>query len=137
MEEALTAALLASTALVAVVGQRITWGARRQGAGLPAIVLHGIDSIPTYADDGDAGIDGTLVQINCLASDSAGTAGQSTAISVARLVRTALSAVSMTQSGVTFQGVFPDTIDRDLQPEDVAGVTVYGRSLDYQFWHLV
>jgi hypothetical protein len=136
MEESLIAFLLASTGLAALVGTRITWHAREQGAGLPAVVLHLIDRVPVYSDEGHAGLDATRVQINCLATDATASAGKSKTILVARAVRAALSSVAMTYQGVTFQGVFPDIIDQDLTPEIVGGVTVYGRSLDYQLWHL-
>src|SRR5262245_57380375 len=132
LEEALTAKLLADAPLAAVVGTRVTWGRRQQGGALPAIVMHLISSIPNYADEGDVGLDNALVQIDVLAVDGATSAEMQT-MTVERLVRTALASVSMVQSGVTFQGVFPEDVSSIDYTEDAqAGIPIARRILQYR-----
>lgn len=130
MEAALSDYLLASSALVALVGNRITWDERPQGDSLPSVVLQWIDGVPEYSDEGRAGLTTARLQIDCWATHEPGKNGSTLAKEVARLVAAALP-VSMTASGVEFQGVFIDSI-RDFPPEMAAAqIPVFRRSLDY------
>jgi hypothetical protein len=130
MEAALTDHLLASAALVALVGPRITWDERPQGDALPAVVLQWIDGAPEYSDEGFAGLTAARLQIDCWATHGAGNNGSTLAKEVARLVVAALP-VSITVSGVEFQGIFPEAI-RDFPPEMAAAqIPVFRRSIDY------
>lgn len=130
MEAALTDHLLASAALVALVGSRITWDERPQGDVLPAVVLQWIDGVPEYSDEGFAGLTASRLQIDCWATHQPGKNGSTLAKQVARLVIAALP-VSITVSDVEFQGIFPETI-RDFPPEMAAAqIPVFRRSIDY------
>lgn len=127
MEEAFIAKLLASSGLTTLVGTRIQWDQRPQGNDLPAVTLSVISGAPLYTDEGNVGLSNNRVQIDCWAS------GSSSAINVARAVQSALSSVSMTQDGVEFQGVFPDSIQSFVEMGQ-GGAVVYRRSLDYDLW---
>lgn len=136
MEEAIAAKLLASTALVAVVGSRITWGDRLQGGGYPAVTFGLATNTPVYADGGFQGLTGATLQIDCWAVPADGVNGQSKAMQVARLVMAALQNVTFTQGGVNFVCVIPSSAGRDMPAEtDQAGAIVSRRMLEFQLWH--
>jgi len=135
MEEAIVAKLLATSALTVLVGQRIHWDQRPQGSSLPAITIFVVDGAPLYTDEGSAGLRRMLIQIDCWAKNDGGVSGSTKAKLVAREVIAALSSVSMTQSGIEFQGVFyENTIDTDEQMQ--GGEIIYRRILQYELWHL-
>jgi len=65
MEEALRAKLLATAALTALVGTRVDWGVRSQGATLPAVVLHLSADVPTMNLDKPGAWSSARVAIDC------------------------------------------------------------------------
>jgi hypothetical protein len=130
MEEALTKHLLASTAVTAMVGDRITWDERPQGDSLPSLVLQVIDGAPEYSDEGSARLTTLRVQIDCWATHADGANGGTIAKQLGRAVAEALP-VAMMIDGIDFQGVFPEII-HDFAPEIGPGqVKFFRRSLDY------
>lgn len=127
MEEDLRALLLSNPGVAATVGQRVTWTKRPQGSPLPAIVLHLIDSVPTYTLDGDTGHRNSRVQVDCygeMYADAKGTA---------RAVSSALSGFKGTVGGTNFQGVFQES-SRDLS--EAGAIEQLPRlSLDFIAYH--
>lgn len=67
MEEEFRAALLASAAVTAYVGNRIDWGARVQGKALPAVVLYVIDDSEASTYTHPSGLSQGRVQVDCYA----------------------------------------------------------------------
>lgn len=67
MEEALRAKLLSITALTAIVGTRINWGVRTQGAPLPSAQLHLIDERPQINLASPGEWFNGRVQVDCMA----------------------------------------------------------------------
>lgn len=68
MESDLVQAMLAFPALAAALGVNITWGVRKQGALLPAIVLHIISAPERYTLTGRVTLTDNVVQADVLAS---------------------------------------------------------------------
>lgn len=68
MEQALAAALLAATGVTALVGQRVDWGVRAQGKGLPAVTLTRIGGLRDRHLTGPSGLIQSRVQIDCWAT---------------------------------------------------------------------
>lgn len=128
MQEALTQYLLASTGLTAIVGQRITWNTRGQGAPLPAITLHTIDDLPGYVMSGPDGLASARIQIDCW--------GQSYANArlAARHVKARLSGMDVTVAGESLRGGFFEG-DRESFERSDSGESVYRVSLDVIVWH--
>lgn len=96
MEEELRTLLLANTAIAALVGVRIDWGARPQGQPLPAMVLNTIFAAEGYRLAGVDGLHRARVQIDCYG------ASYSSAKLLSRAVIEALSGYR----GGGFRGVF-------------------------------
>lgn len=65
MEEDFRALLLADTAVAALVGDRIDWGERPQGAGYPALVLNVITNIEGFHMNGRNRLFEGRVQVDC------------------------------------------------------------------------
>ncbi|MBI6628327.1 DUF3168 domain-containing protein [Pontibaca salina] len=84
MEKEFRALLLADSGVSALVGTRIDWGARPQGAPLPAIVLHTVSDVSGHTLDGPWALTTGRVQVDCYA-DSYGAAK-----ALGRAVRAAL-----------------------------------------------
>jgi hypothetical protein len=127
MEEQLTNYLLAQAGLVALVGNRITWTRRAQGAALPAIVLHVISRTPAYTMDGPTNATPQRIQTDCWGKT------YSEAKAVARQVTAALSGASMTVGGVAFLGSFKEG-ERDAFTQGVAGEPLEGVNMDFIIW---
>lgn len=135
MEEALTAYLLGATALTTLIGPRLTWGVRQQGAALPALVLNKIDALPDYQMQGPSGLVSARVQADCWASTYAAARG------TARAVVGRLSGLSQSIS----DGNSPETVtvlrggflvgDRDGYETEAGGASLYRVSLDFIIWH--
>lgn len=72
MEAALTAALLASSGLTAVFGNRINWEQLPDREAVPALILHPIPSgADTYVQAGRVPMTETVIQFDCWASTKA------------------------------------------------------------------
>lgn len=123
MEEALRAVLKGRTALTTLVGTRIDWGARPQGATSPAVVLHRIGGERGQTLSGPDGLVQSRVQVDCW--------GQTykAAKDVSRQVVAGLNGYR----GGTIQRVFIDTErdDQFLDPPD----PLYRTRLDLTVWH--
>lgn len=104
MEEDLVALLLANTGVSALVGTRIYWVERKQGAALPGVALTLIDGGEGHTQDGPDGLGQYRVQI-----DSYG-ATYASAKAVARAITAALDGVRAGR----LQGMFHDS-SRDLR----------------------
>ena len=90
MEEALRTLLLGAQTVTSLVGTRIDWGARVQGAGLPAIVMMVVSDVNDHLLSGPAD-PVARVQIDCWGGDYA------SAKATARAVRAVLDG---TRSGI-------------------------------------
>lgn len=124
MEENLTSLLLANSALTALIGQRLTWNTRQQGAAVPAVILTVVSNIPDYTHDGET-IGTHRVQIDCWAKTF------SSAVAVGRAVDAALSGYK----GGSFQGIFKDAERQSFETGAEAAERFYRVSLDYMIWH--
>ena len=96
MKEELRALLLDNAGVSGIVGTRVDWGARPQGAALPAVVLYTISETPGYHLTGADALDVARVQVDCLASKFAG----------ATLLSRAVIAALGGYRGGGFRGVF-------------------------------
>lgn len=65
MEEALRAKLLTTAPLAAMVGTRVDWGVRSQGAILPAVVLHHVGGVLQMNLAGPSAWSRDRFQIDC------------------------------------------------------------------------
>jgi hypothetical protein len=128
VEESLRARLLADTAVAALVGTRVTWIDRPQGATLPAVTLQIISPGRAYTHGGADGLADTRVQIDCWGASYA---------SAKALARSVIPAVepALTQGATKFSQSFLDA-SRDMPVEDLeGGVMVYRVSQDFIVWH--
>lgn len=126
MEEALRAIMLADAGISAIVGTRITWGARPQGAPLPAVVLYRIGGEKGYNLGGEAGPLHPRVQVNCLDTGYLG------AMNACRAVIYALSGYAGTIDGIYFQGILQDGEPRSLdEPDGATEQRVFGQTVDF------
>lgn len=104
MEEALITLLAGNGTLTGLVGDRLSWGSREQGAALPAVTINAISGGPIYSDEGEVGLDDIRVQIDCWASTL------TSAKAVGRAVRAVISGFH----DATFRYVTLDAI-RDMR----------------------
>lgn len=130
MEEALVAMLLADAGVAAVLGARVNWGRRPQGAGnQPYCVLQVISQVPDYTYQGSAGRGQARVQADVYALS------YELAKQAARALKARLSGFRGTRSGVAFDGIFIDD-ERDLPEADPGEVTnLFRTSIDFIIHH--
>ena len=130
MEEAFKALLLNDASLVALVGSRVNWVLRPQEiAGLPALVLQVVSTIPEYDMDGKTGLTSSRIQIDAYAA-TYGAARRSMRAALA-----VLSGFSGVFSGIDFQGIFQDS-ERDFQTDDTGGdQRLFRTQADVIVWH--
>lgn len=128
MEEALVAYLLAYAPLTALVGQRINYTVTPQGRAEPRVVLTVVSSLPEYADDGEADLTATRVQVDCFAPSNAD------ALAASRLVFARLSAISAVIGGVDFQTI-EKVAEAHSFEEPPDGVRLHRVRQDYMIWH--
>lgn len=128
MEEGIIARLLATSGVEALVSTRVYPGRRPQASALPAIDLGRVSGAPVYSNDGETGLERARIEINCWA------ATYTSAKTVARAVKAALSAFFGEAGGINFQYILLDT-ERDL-PETGANQAEYlhRTSLDFIVW---
>jgi hypothetical protein len=128
VEESLRARLLANVALAALVGTRVSWIERPQGAALPAVTLQIISPGRAYTHGGANNLADTRVQIDCWGASYA------SAKAVARAVIPATESAG-TQGATKFSQSFLDA-SRDMPVEDLeGGMKVYRVSHDFIIWH--
>jgi hypothetical protein len=134
MEEALLAALAANAAVAALVGDRIGWGLRPQGEGLPAICLHLVSAPRTYTLAGRVPTVHRLVQVDCWGG----------AFDDAKLTARAVQAALDTLTAAPFQGAFlegerDDSAEREaVRPPGVdadGAEDLFRTSLDVRIVH--
>lgn len=104
MEEAFAAYLAGDATLMAAVSNRMDWAKLPQGQETPAIALWVISDIPTYSDEGDAGLTAARIQIDSWALTYA------LAKDVSRKVMSRLNqnGNQFTQSQIEFQLAFKE-----------------------------
>ena len=131
MEEALVAKLLDTTALTALVGERIYWLDRPQGtAVLPQIVLQDWSADHQITMEGPNPLRETLVQIDCWG------ASQAESLMVGRELIAALEGARFTQDSIDFPGIFFVTRRRTIEPGGTQSASRYYRtSIDFRIWH--
>jgi len=118
MQEDLRGLLLAQPAIAALCGVRIYWGKRPQGGALPAIVLHVVSNVSSYAFSGTIGLDITRVQANIFGESYADVEG------VTRALKTSISGVRAAYGATVFEGIFFD----GRRDRPIAGVSDAGAS---------
>jgi hypothetical protein len=127
VEEALTARLLAAPALAALVGNRITWGWRAPGDGLPAITLTNVSPGRSYTYQGPAGLSGPRVQFDIWARDFAS----------AKTIERALIATLEQPAelgGIRFAPAFLDAARGPIIEELGGGLIAQRVSIDVFIW---
>lgn len=129
MEEALTAQLLASAGLLALVGERITWGLREPGSPLPALVLTLISARPDYTTTGASGLTDNLIQADCWGATYA------EAKAVARAVIDVCAQLSAPFRGPAFVESERDDAFQAAAPDADGGTDLFRTSLDLRAWH--
>jgi hypothetical protein len=128
MEEGIIARLLATSGVTALVSTRIFPGRRPQASALPSIVLTTISGAPLYSDDGEAGLASARIQIDCWG------ATYTSAKTVARAVKAALSAFVGDAGGITFQNILVDA-ERDFSEGGAdAAEYLHRTNLDLIVW---
>jgi hypothetical protein len=129
VQEALLAYLTgAGSGLPALVGTRIAWGMNDQGAALPRVSLFRADSVPEYADDGEANLFVSRVQVDCYATTYA------SAQALGRAVRARVSAVVVTQGATDFQSIYIEDEQDTVETYD-GGRNVFRVRIDLMVWH--
>lgn len=127
MEDALTTRLLASPALSALVGNRITWGERVKKEPLPAITMLVVSPGRNYVHGGADPTGNPRIQFDCYGSTSA----QAKAVADALIATLEARA---TVGGIAFSAALLDA-ERGPLIEDVGGgLKVHRFSLDFFVW---
>ena len=127
MEEALTARLLATPALAALTGNRITWGERVKTEALPAIVMLTVSPGRNYVHAGADTTGNPRVQFDCYAQ---------TALAAKELARTLRDTLETpaTQGAVRFSAALLEALRGPLTEDVGGGLKVYRYSLDFFVW---
>lgn len=124
MEEALSAFLLASAGLSALVGTRVDWSRRPQAGALPSIILHQISAPRTYTMTGRDALMGQLVQIDCWG----------VSFKSAKDTARAVAAVLETPPPPEIRAFFIENERTDLDPGESGSIDLYRTSLDVRVW---
>ena len=125
-DEALRSRLLVDSALAALIGTRVTWTIRPQGAPYPAVVLSLISDGRPQRMKGFQALRDTRVQIDCYAE----TALSKLAVREAVIAAIAPAAVV---AGTTFARCFIEAV-RD-RGDDSTTQFIHRDSIDATFWH--
>lgn len=126
MEEVLRSKLLATAAVSALVGARVDWGIRSQGATMPAVVLHQVSGVPQMNLAGPSGWSSDRIQVDCWGRTF------KSARDLADAVSTALHGLRETLSGIRVR-IFVIGRRSDDDSDDVG--PVFRTSLDLMVWH--
>lgn len=128
MQEALTALLLADTAIAGLTGSgdRLYWNVGEQGKPDPMAVLYLISGVPDYHMQGPSGLVESRVQVDC----RAGTVAE--ALALARAVEARLSGYRGTRDGIKFMGIFKQSERARFDAEPKPGTHMH--SADYQLF---
>lgn len=124
MEKDLIALMLAL-----LPGATVTPVARTQGSPLPAVVIQRVSGGPEYADDGEVGLLGARVQVDCWGETYAAAKDQAIA------VRGALSALrDRVQGATTFIYVTLEDERDTREPGYNNAEYLFRTSLDFDVW---
>ena len=122
MEEALRAALLATSGVTALVADRLDWGLRPEGA--TSVRLQLVGTVPVYTHAGRDALTPYRVQADCFGRR----------YGEAKLLARAIEAAVGGLTRPAFEACFL-LGERDDQDTDVAGQPLHRTSLDFQIWH--
>jgi Protein of unknown function (DUF3168) len=133
MEEALISYLLADSGVQALArtapaAARLYWSHAPQSVSKPYATLLKIDGLRDTPMDGPSGLQQSRIQIDCYGLTFASAKG------LARAIEAALSGLSVTTSGIVFQGCFLDT-ERDGYERDATPDSLFRTSLDFNIFH--
>lgn len=128
MERELLAYLKAQTAITALVGTRMNWGLRGQGAQLPAITLNLIDKIPQYSDEGEVGLFSSRVQIDGWAEND------QNAAALGEAVRAALSGKRFPADSLLLDA-WSQGETRETEQGSGTTAPIHRSRTDYLIWH--
>lgn len=127
MEELLREALLESTALTALVAQRVTWLERPQGAALPAVTLQIASGPRSYTMAGPDGLIPYLIQVDIWGGTYASMK------QVSRAVVAAMHTLKTPPLQV-FIDSEDETAERQDGPDAGGSTTFYRTRLDCRVW---
>lgn len=131
MEEHLTARLLNTPALTAIVGTRINWGERPQKDQLPAVTMAMVSPGRRYLLSGADLTQSPRVQFDCYAATTA------QARAIARILRDTLeipAAVVWGLERIAFSASLLDSERGPLIEDTGGGLKVHRYSLDFVIW---
>lgn len=128
MQEALTALLLADTAIAGLTGggDRLYWNVKEQGKPDPSAVLYLISGVPDYHMQGPSGLVESRVQVDCRGDTVAD------ALELARAIEARLSGYRGTVGTTKFMGIFKQSERSRFDPDPAPGVHMH--SADYQIF---
>lgn len=119
--------MLAAAGVAAIVGARVTWAIRPQGAALPALVLTPVGGVTRTLVEGGADLGRMRVQADAFAATHKGAWD---------LIEAALAAVAspFANGGVRFASA-GHTAARSLADTLADGATVFRATADFNLWH--
>lgn len=133
MEEDLRSLLLAAPGVASLAGERVSWGGRPQGKGLPAVLLHLISERREHGLAGPEALADASVQVDCWA------APYREAKALGRAVSAALDGYAGVVGGTRFQGVFQENVrdTSEVRAADGGDVVehLFRTSLDFRVRH--
>lgn len=127
MEELLREALLANTALTALVGQRVTWLDRPQGSALPAVTLQIAAGARSYTMSGPVGLIAFVIQVDVWGG---------TYKSMKQVSRALIDALHSLKTAPlqAFIDSESETSERQDGPDATSSTTFYRTRLDCRVW---
>lgn len=117
METDLRTLILSASAVTALVGQRVTWGARPQAVTQPDIVLVNVSQTTDYHLGGESGLDSSLVQMDIRSS-----ASMANAMAIRDTVRAVLSGYKGVTGTTTFYGIFLRQVRQRVEQAEGGGM---------------
>lgn len=127
MEEDLVALLLGTAGITTLIGDRLTWDRRQQGASLPALVLTTVSRVPDYTMASASGLERSRIQVDCWATTRA------SANALGAALRTALSGFNGDLDTVHLTAFVED--EADSFELSTAGEELYRKRIDLMIWH--
>lgn len=109
--------ILSVSAVTALVGTRVTVGARPQGVPQPDVSLLTVSLVPDYHLQGESGLDNTLVQLDVRSKVS-----MIEADTIAAAIRTVLSGYKGTVGSTTFYGIFLRQVRQRVDAAEGGGI---------------
>ena len=131
VDDAIYSRLSGNSAVRAIVDDRIYPDRTPQDTALPKIVFTTISQGRAPNTSGASGVTNPRIQIDCWADSNAG------AFALADAVRLALDGYRGTVASVVIRSCFLDSERKAIvEPRDGGEQRIYGRSLDFNIWHL-